>query len=244
MINCLIVDDEALARKLLADYVNKIPELNLVGSCENPIQAKQALLDKQVDLLLLDIQMPEITGVEFIKTLKDKPLTIFTTAYAEYALEGYELDIIDYLLKPISFERFFQAIAKAQDYLNYKNKANEISNHKPTESKETEQGYIFLKADYKIIKLYYNDILFIEGLKEYVKIHTQEKNIITYISLQKLTELLPENRFIRIHKSYIVNIEKIDSIENTVVVVNKEVIGIGRSYKNVFFNRINRRLLN
>ncbi len=243
MINCLIVDDEALARKLLTDYIGKIPELNLVGACENPIQAKKVLLENQIDLLFLDIQMPEITGIDFLKTLNKKPLTIFTTAYAEYALEGYTLEIMDYLLKPIPFDRFFQAVSKALDYFAYKNSSKETSPEKPAEQ-QSPQEYFFAKADYKIVKVKYDDILYIEGMKEYVRIQTKEKKIIIYQSMQKLIELLPSNRFVRIHKSHIINIDKIDSIDNSVVIINNEVLGIGRSYRADFMDKINKRMIN
>lgn len=241
MIRCLVVDDESLARKLLADYIGKIPDLELVATCENPIQAKKILSTEPVDLLFLDIQMPEITGVEFLRTLKNKPLTIFTTAYSEYALEGYSLDVIDYLLKPIPFERFFHAVSKAQDYLTYRE--SNVAKQNMDEAKE-KHSYIFVKADYKIIKICYEDILYIEGMKEYVRIHTADKKITTYQSLQKLTEILPANIFIRVHKSFIVNMDKIDSIDNTVIIINDEVIGIGRSYREAFFKKINERMVN
>lgn len=240
MIQCLVVDDEALARKLLADYIGKIPDLELVATCENPIQAKKILSTETIDLLFLDIQMPGITGVEFLRTLKDKPLTIFTTAYSEYALEGYSLDVIDYLLKPIPFERFFQAVSKAQDYLSYR----KPEARKQADEKPEKQQYIFVKADYKIIKIRYEDILYIEGMKEYVRIHTTDRIITTYQSLQKLTEMLPAGIFVRVHKSFIVNMDKIDSIDNTVIIIEDEVIGIGRSYRDEFFRRIKNRMIN
>ncbi len=244
MINCLIVDDEALARKLLTDYIGKIPELLLVGVCENPIQAKKVLMEEQIDLLFLDIQMPEITGIEFLKTLKNKPVTILTTAYTEYALEGYTLEVLDYLLKPIPFERFFQAVSKAQEYFSFKKIPIESQWSQPLSREAKAQDYIFVKADYKIVKVKYDDILYIEGMKEYVRIHTPERKIIIYQSLQKLVEILPDDRFIRIHKSHIINIDKIDSIDNTVVIINSEVLGIGRSYRSDFMDKINKRMIN
>jgi DNA-binding LytR/AlgR family response regulator len=165
----------------------------------------------------------------------------FTTAYSKYALEGYSLDVIDYLLKPIPFERFFQAVSKAQDYLTYRE--SNVAKQNVDEAKE-KHPYIFVKADYKIIKICYEDILYIEGMKEYVRIHTADKKITTHQSLQKLTEVLPANIFIRVHKSFIVNMNKIDSIDNTVIIINDEVIGIGRSYREAFFKRINERMVN
>ncbi len=226
-INCIIVDDEQLARKLLQEYIDKIPQLTLVTQCKNPIEAMDALHRDSVDLLFLDIQMPELTGIEFLKTLQKKPAVIFTTAYSEYALQGYELDVIDYLVKPFSFERFVKAVNKAMEYLQLK------AQNPQTTTPEATKNYINVHADHKIYKLRLDDIEYIEGLKEYVSYYTREKRIIALESLKYLEESLPKDQFIRVHKSYIVPINKIKSLDGNQVDLGHKKIPIGRSYKEV-----------
>jgi two-component system, LytTR family, response regulator len=242
MINCIVIDDESLARRLLKDHIGKVPELELVAQCENPLQARAEMAKHKVDLMFLDIQMPEITGIDFLKTLKEKPLTIFTTAFPDYALQGYELDVMDYLLKPISFERFYQSVNKALDYLSHISTPSTAI--VPSEPDVYEKGYFYVKSDYKIVRVNFNEILFVEGLKEYVRIHTENKNIITYISLQKMTELLPEKYFFRIHKSYIVNLQKIESIQGNLIVVGGQQVSVSKSQRGEFIARINKLLIN
>lgn len=193
------------------------------------MEAMQALRENNIDLMFLDIQMPDLTGVEFLKTLNNKPVVIFTTAYQEYALEGYELDVIDYMLKPISFERFIQGVNKAMDLISLK---NQKSTKDTIESKpeNREADFINLKADYKIYKVKLDDILFIEGLKEYVTFHTESRKYIVLESLKNLEIKLPSNKFIRVHKSYIVNIEKIDSLYGNTIEIGENEIPIGKSY--------------
>ena len=244
MIKCIVIDDETLARRLLKDHIGKIPELELVAQCENPLQARSEISKHKIDLMFLDIQMPEITGIDFLKTLKEKPLTILTTAYPDYALQGYELDVIDYLLKPISFERFYQAVNKALDYLQHRSAQTTIVSSSEDVSDVYDKGYFYAKADYKIVRINFNEILFVEGLKEYVRIHTENKKIITYISLQKMTELLPDNYFFRIHKSYIVNLQKIDTIQGNLLTIKGQQISVSKSLRGEFIERINKRLIN
>ena len=230
--SCLIVDDEQLARQLLEGFVNKVPGLVLKGMCKNPLEAMEVLKNEQVDILLLDIQMPELTGVEFLKTLKNKPATIFTTAYSEYALEGYELDVIDYLVKPFSLDRFIQAINKATAYLDLKRKAIEGN------GASFDQEFVLLHADHKIYKVKLNEIEYIEGLKEYVSYYTREKRIIVLQSLKSIEESLPPDKFIRIHRSYIVPIDKIKSLDGNQVQIGNKLIPIGRSYKDEVMKKL------
>lgn len=243
MIKCIVVDDEALARRLLTDHISKTPELELVAQCENPLEARSKIARHNIDLMFLDIQMPEITGIDFLKTLKNKPLTIFITAYPNYALQGYELDVIDYLLKPVSFERFYQAVNKAMDYLTFKLQKNtgSIENN---DDVLYEKGCFYVKADYKIVRINYKDILFIEGLKEYVQIHTESKKVITYISMQKMSELLLSKYFFRVHKSYIVNLQKIDTIQGNLITIKGKQVSVSKNQKDEFIKRINEKLIN
>jgi DNA-binding LytR/AlgR family response regulator len=243
MIKCIIIDDEALARRLLKDHISKIPELELLAQCENPLQARAEIANQNIDLMFLDIQMPEITGIDFLKTLKIKPLTIFITAYPDYAIQSYELDVIDYLLKPVSFERFYQAVNKAMDYISYKTRdITWISANNETDLYE--KGHFYAKADYKILRINFRDILFIEGLKEYVQIHTENKKIVTHISLQKMCEILPSKYFFRVHKSYIVNLQKIDTIQGNMLTISGKQVTVSKSQKDEFLNRINKLLIN
>ena len=227
---CLIVDDEQLARQLLKEFVSKVPSLELKGMCKNPMEALEILSKEKIDILFLDIQMPGLTGVEFIKTLKQKPATIFTTAYAEYALEGYQLDVIDYLVKPFPFDRFVKAVNKAIDFLDMQRKAQN--------SHESDATYILLHADHKIYKVRLDEIEYIEGLKEYVSYYTREKRIIVLQSLKSIENSLPSNKFIRIHRSYIVPISKIKTLDGNQVQIGEKLIPIGRSYKEEVLRRV------
>jgi DNA-binding LytR/AlgR family response regulator len=231
---CLIVDDEQLARTLLQDFVSKVPQLELKGMCKNPLEASQVMQQEHIDILFLDIQMPELTGVEFLKTLKHRPVTIFTTAYSEYALEGYELDVIDYLVKPFAFERFVKAVNKAMEYINLKREATTEPGARKSEGDE----YILLHADHKIYKVRLDEILYIEGLKEYVSYYTPEKRIIVLQSLKSIEESLPSDKFIRIHRSYIVPIEKIKTLDGNQVQIGNKLIPIGRSYRDEVLRRV------
>ncbi len=227
----LIVDDEALARKLLTDYVSKIPELEWVGVCEDALEARTFLAEQEVDLLLLDIEMPGLTGVELLKSLEPQPITIFTTAYEQYALKGYELNVTDYLLKPITFERFFTAINKALDYHRLQSKA-EIAENTP-------KDYFYVKADYKIQKVIYGEMLYIEGMREYVRIHTTSRRITLRQAMNRLEESLPDN-FIRVHRSYIINLDKIESLSPHSVVVAGQELPVSKSYRDALVARVER----
>ncbi len=236
--NCIIIDDEVLARKLLTDYISKVDSLQVVAQLENPLQAQTILATQKIDLLFIDINMPGITGIDFLKTLKEKPLTILTTAYSEYAIQGYELDVIDYLLKPISFERFYQAVNKATDYLRH---CNILSRQ---QSDFAGNGYFYVKSDYKIMRIDFKDILFIEGLREYVQVYTETQKIITHITMQKLTEILPYEDFFRIHKSHIVNMKKVKEIEGNILKIGDHKLVISKGQRKDLFDKIERLLIN
>lgn len=227
---CLIVDDEQLARQLLKEYVSKVPMLELKGMCKNPLEAMEVLKQEEIDILFLDIQMPELTGIEFVKTMQNKPAIIFTTAYSEYALDGYQLDVVDYLVKPFPFDRFVKAVNKATNFIELQRKAQL--------GQVGTDEFVLLHADHKIYKIFLNDINYIEGLKEYVSYFTNEKRIIVLQSLKSIEESLPPDKFIRIHRSYIVPINKIKSLDGNQVQIGDKLIPIGRSYKEEVLRRV------
>ncbi|ASU36065.1 LytR/AlgR family response regulator transcription factor [Mucilaginibacter xinganensis] len=235
MIRCLIVDDEPLALHILEDYISKIPFLQLVKATTNPIEALTLVQEKLVDLVFLDVQMPELTGIQFLRIANGKAKVILTTAYPQYALEGYELDVIDYLLKPIAFDRFFKSVQKAQGVLQPA--AAPAQPDQATQQKQQDllSDFIFVKTEHKIQKVYLNDILFIEGLKDYISIFTPAERIITLQNMKKMEDALPEKHFIRVHKSYIVSINKIDSIERSRIFIGDKVIPVGDTYREEFF---------
>jgi DNA-binding LytR/AlgR family response regulator len=232
---CLIVDDEPLARALIRGHVEKLENFEIVAECGDAMKALNVLREKQVDLIFMDIQMPQITGIEFLKTLKHSPKVIITTAYREYALEGFELDVVDYLLKPITFERFLKSINKYYQ-INQEDVQVVAGNNSEKSSNET---FIYIKENKKVIKVYLSEIKYVEGLSEYVQIYTDKRKIITKTSMSQMEEkLLPEN-FLRIHKSFIVSISKIEAFTaNTIEIQGKE-LPIGRSYKNGVLNLLN-----
>lgn len=229
MPNVIIVDDEPLALDVLETYIEKIPELTLVQKCTNAIEANAALQNHSIDIMFLDIQMPQLTGIEFLKTLKDPPLVIFTTAYANYAIEGFELEATDYLLKPISFDRFLKSVNRAVDLLKLK-EAPKAEIEAPAGS-----DHIFVKADKKLIKITYDEIQYIEGLKDYVIIRMSNDRVITLQTMKSLEVKLPSNIFHRIHRSYIVNLTNIKAIVGNMVEVKEKGqvkhIPIGKNYR-------------
>lgn len=231
-IRCLIIDDEPLAQRIIEKYSEDIPTIEILCKCSNAFEAMQALNEKEVDLIFLDINMPKLSGINFLKTLKRPPLTIITTAYSEYALEGYELDVLDYLKKPFSFERFLKAIQKAQDRL--KENTKETIVHEIVTAQSGDDSFVFVKSNKKTYKINISDIYYIEALGDYIKIHTNDKMIVTYQSMKKIEALLPSNQFIRIHKSFIVAIKKIKTIEGNMVEVKDEKLPIGSNYKQDF----------
>src|SRR5688572_17976430 len=222
---CIIVDDEPLAIEIMESYVSKVEQLKLAGTFRNAVSAFTFLQQNSVDLIFLDIQMPKLSGIDFLKTLKNPPKVIFTTAFRDYAIEGFELEVADYLLKPIPFERFLKAVAKVLH--------QPVTGHPPSNGKsESSENYVYFKVDKKMIKTRMEDILFIESIKDYVKVRTAEKEIITQQKISYLEESLPKEQFIRIHRSFIVNREKIDAYSATDVEVGKFHVPIGRNYKN------------
>ncbi len=231
-IKCLIVDDEPLAQRIIEKYAEDIPTIEISAKCANAFEAIQALNDMDIDLIFLDINMPKLSGINFLKTLKNPPLTIITTAYSEYALEGYELDVLDYLKKPFSFERFLKAVQKAQERMKESSKDTII--HEVVTSHNLEENYIFVKSNKKTFKVNISDVFYIEALGDYVKIHTTDKVIVTYQSMKKIEALLPADSFKRIHKSFIVAISKIKSIEGNMVEIKDEKLPIGSNYKQEF----------
>lgn len=233
-IRVMIIDDEFPARKLLSDYVSKVPNLELSGSYGDAIEATAALQNTQVDLIFLDIQMPEMSGLDFIKSMSVKPMFIFTTAYSEYAIESYELGAVYYLLKPISFPSFMKAVNKVTEQFNMKRQLEVNATRQqaqPAEASAPANDYLMVKADYKLYRINFDDLIYIEGQSEYVTFHLVDKKITAYYSLKKLEEELPSNRFARIHKSYIVALDRIEAIEGNMVNIAKQKLSIGKNYK-------------
>jgi DNA-binding LytR/AlgR family response regulator len=225
---CLIVDDEPPARKLLSDYVSKIENLELSAVCSNGLEASTFLLANRVDILLLDIRMPLMTGIDLLKGMEEQPVSIFVTAYEEYALKGYELDVIDYLVKPVSLERFKKAIDKAVEYLTLE---------RSSPGKDEKRDYFFIKTDTRIVKFLFADVRAIEAQREYIKIITPNKKVMSLISLKSIASVLP-NDFIRIHRSYIINMRHIDEVQSNEIVIGKEIYPISRNYRDAFFARL------
>src|ERR1700743_2885970 len=236
MIRCLVVDDEPLALHILEDYISKMPFLTLVKSTTNPIEALTLVQEGGVDLVFLDVQMPELTGIQFLKIANGRVKVILTTAYSQYALEGYELDVADYLLKPIAFDRFYTAVQKVRERLTPAAAVAPIK-EEPAQP-DLLSDFIFVKTEHKIQKVYLNDILFIEGLKDYISIFTPSERIITLQNMKKMEDALPEKYFIRVHKSYIVSLNKIDSIERSRIWIGDKIIPVGDTYREDFFKII------
>ncbi|MBT1685522.1 LytR/AlgR family response regulator transcription factor [Dawidia soli] len=234
MITCLIVDDEPLARNLLTDYVGKVPSLQLLQACASPLAAIEVLRANPVDLLFLDIQMPEITGISLLRTLQKRPLVVLTTAYSEYALEGYDLDVVDYLLKPITFERFLRAVEKAGQRLTTPPAPPTTPTPAPRAEPTEQQPFVFVKDGTKLVKVRWADILYVEGLKDYVTIHTRQQKIVTLQRLKTLEEQLPADKFIRIHHSYIVAVDAIDVVHKGEVQIGTVTLPVSDSYRKQF----------
>lgn len=225
-LDCIIVDDEPLARNGMKEYLQEVSFLNYAGSFENAHQANEFLLHQSVDLMLLDIRMPEISGIEFLKRLRHPPMVIFTTAYTEHALEGFELDVIDYLIKPISFERFKKAAQKAFDYFSLK---------------QTNQGpvdYFFIKSNHKFERVNYAELLYVEAMQNYCIVHTSVRKLITYITLTGLIEKLPANQFIKVHKSFVVSLDKVNAVDGNEILIGSARIPISRTMKDEVLARI------
>jgi DNA-binding LytR/AlgR family response regulator len=227
-IKCLVIDDEQPSKDIIEKYIAGVESLELSGSCNNAVEALSFLQSNTVDLLFLDIQMPHILGTNFIRTLKNPPKVIFITAYRKYAVEGFELDAVDFLMKPISFDRFLKAVNKVLE-LNLQKNLKEAD--KPDDTKEVAQPFLYFRSDRKMVKVLFNDILYIEGLRDYIRIYTTTKTIITKHQLASLQEMLPADAFLRIHRSYIISVSKIDSYDADIIEIAKKELPIGRLFK-------------
>jgi DNA-binding LytR/AlgR family response regulator len=220
MIRCIIVDDEPLARELLGSYIDQLPNFSCVAVCQSALQAFAVLHEQQIDLMFLDIQMPGITGLNFLKSIKNPPKVIFTTAYMEYAVEAFELEAVDYLLKPITLERFIKAVQKVS-----------AKKEKIAEIAVNVNNYIFLKVDKRLVKIDHPDIIYAESLGDYIKVYTAAQTYTTYLTMNKLEALLPANKFVRIHRSSIINLDRIQYVEGNFVRINNNDVPIGLTYK-------------
>ncbi len=232
VISCLVVDDEPIAREGIMEYIRQIDYLHPVAQCKSAAEAASLLQKNKIDLIFLDIQMPKLTGIEFVKALAEPPLVIFTTAYSEYALEGFELDVVDYLLKPISFARFLKSAEKAQSYLHAKNKEVSIT-----------RDFFFIKCNSKIEKIMMAEVVYIEAMANYVIIHTLQKKYITYLTFSGIEEQLPAHLFVRIHKSYLVAISAIQTIDGNEVITGSVRLPMSKNYRNEVMSRIESRLI-
>ena len=233
MINCIIIDDEPLARKGLKEYIADIDFLNLTGEFDNALKATEQLSSGKVQLLFLDIQMPKITGLDFFKTLHHPPPVIFTTAYPQFALDGFELNALDYLVKPISFDRFLKAAIRAKEFY-------EVRQINMDEPKQGDQApdYFFIKAENKLVKIFFDEILFAEALQNYVVIHTKEKKHITYLTFKAVEEYLPVTQFIKTHKSYIIAVSKIENIDGNIIQTSNHQIPVSRNFKDEVMEKL------
>jgi len=229
-IQALVIDDEPLAQDIIRKYVEDLKNIEIKGYCNDALEAIQILNTKSIDLLILDINMPKLSGIEFLKTIEKPPLVILTTAYTEYALEGYELNIVDYLVKPFSLSRFIKSIQKAEKLLLLMK----------TQTSKTNADSVFIKSNKKSVQVKFNDIVYIEGLGDYINIYTEKTHLVTNISMKKMEELLPGDQFIRIHKSNIVNLKKIIAIDGNMVEIGNKKLAIGNNYRVDFFKQISK----
>jgi DNA-binding LytR/AlgR family response regulator len=232
-LSCIIVDDEPVARKILHEFVEKVPFMDLQGKFENAMNAEAFLKDNAIDVIFLDIEMPKVSGLQLLQTMDIESMVILTTAFPKYALEGYELDIVDYLLKPVAFSRFLKAVQKAKDYYQMKHMATATS----------QPSYIFIKSEKRIEKIELNDMLYAESLGNYVSIYTESKRIIAYLTMKSLESQLPADEFIKIHQSYLVNGSKIDAIEGNEIKIGSKSLPISRNYREMVMKIVYQRLL-
>lgn len=235
-IKCIAVDDEPLALRVIESHIEKLSDVELVAKCSNAIQAFEVLKNKPVDLVFLDIQMPELTGIEFMKSLQNPPMVVFTTAYRNYALEAFDLDVLDYLLKPISFNRFLKAVNKYYD--RREGKTVEAPKNLNVDKRE-DKDHIFVKKNKTMVKVYFRDMMYIESMKDYVKIHTPVEVHFVKHQIGALEQELPESDFIRVHKSYIIPIAKVSTISPKSVGIGEQKIPIGRNYKEYVLKKLN-----
>ncbi|WP_297821915.1 LytTR family DNA-binding domain-containing protein [Segetibacter sp.] len=228
MLNCIAVDDEPLALALLEDNITKVPNLHLMATCRDAFEATKVLQENNIDLVFIDIQMPGLTGLQFIKTLAKKPMVILITAYKQYALDSYDLDVVDYLVKPVAIDRFMKACNKAAELHQLKAQNKESSTANTSD-------HFFLSVDYSLLKVFFNDILYIESLRDYVKVHLKSTNkpIVARMTLRFLEEQLPQSKFIRIHKSYLLSIDSISAIRKNSVFIKDIELPVGETYRDV-----------
>ncbi len=223
-IQTIVVEDEPLAREGLLNYIREVDFLEIKTVCEDALEANRVLATVSIDLMFLDIQMPKITGIDFLKSLKNPPMVIMTTAYPNFALQGYELDVLDYLVKPFPFDRFLKAANKARDYF-------ELKNNTTGQQSGTKEDYFFVKCDYRYEKIHFSDVLYIEGMENYVVIHTTAQKYVTLLRMKNMEEILPLSAFMRIHKSYIASIKKISSIDGNEIIISGKRLPVSREKK-------------
>jgi DNA-binding LytR/AlgR family response regulator len=235
VIKCIIVEDETLAQNVLQSHLQKLDRFELVAVCNNALEARAVLNSQDIDLMFLDIQLPGMTGLHFLRTLQNPPLVVLTTAYSEYAVESYEFNVIDYLLKPISFERFCKAVNKIVD--------GKLLTHTSKEKSSPPTDHIFIKSNSKFIKVNFSEIIYIEGMKDYLKIHTRDYKLVTLQTMNDMEKILPVKQFIRVHKSYIVAVNHIKSIFGNSIELGNETLPIGISYKDKVMELINKQYL-
>ena len=228
-INCIVVDDEILARKGLCNFIKEVPFLTLIGVFSNPLEALPVINERNIDLMFLDIHMPKMSGLELLKSLSNPPLTIITTAFSNHALEGFELNVTDYLVKPIPFERFIKAVNKVKDYIELTSTTSEGKKG---------DDYFFIKCESRLEKIMYDELLFVEALQNYVMLYTTSKRYMSYLTFKSVEEYLPHDRFLKVHKSYIVSLSKIDSIAGREIKIGEHIINISTSNKDEILNTI------
>ncbi|MDW3652886.1 MAG: response regulator transcription factor [Bacteroidia bacterium] len=225
---CLVIDDEELARALLENFIQRLPDLELLAKCKNPLEALDLMSREKVDLIFLDIQMPELNGLDFLNILAEKPMIIFTTAYSEHALDAFNLNALDYLHKPFSFQRFLQALAKAREKYHFRKTSKQAEHKKENPS---EEAYLLVHADHKVHKLWHKDILYVQSMREYVTYHLKDHKLMALNSLKKLEEVLPGEKFTRIHKSYLVANDQVNALEGNQLHIGEILLPIGGSFK-------------
>lgn len=230
MIRCLIVDDEPLALDILENYIQRVPHLQLVQRCKHALEAYDFLQRESVDLIFLDIHMPELTGIDFVKSLANRPLVIFTTAYSNYAMEGFNLDVLDYLLKPIAFDRFLKAV----------DKASRMMGNESDTAPEGGEDFLFFKADGKLVKVRFDEVLFVEGMKDYVQIQMMDQRLIVHQTMKNMVRVLPADRFLRIHKSFLVAVDKIESLDGNLLEVGRHKLPVGANHREELLAHIQR----
>jgi len=228
---CIIVDDEPLGIEILESYVKRMPDMDLIGKCNNALEASEFLKNHKVDLMFLDIQMPEITGLEFMRSIANPPLVVFCTAYPDFAVEGFELNAIDYLLKPVGFDRFSKTIERAREYISMKK-------NDTVEAPDLENDHIFIKSNQKQVKLSYDQIMYVEAFADYVKLYTPEKRYITLQTMKNMEQKLPKEKFIRVHRSFIVGIKYINTFNSSELEIGSVKIPVGKNYKDEFLLKL------